>query len=85
MTKGKKKTAAMQALLDMQNDGGTVEITVGEKTLKSNWTTTDADSALGDDDYVGYLTNNHDIGFGMSNDSDSIEYNDMEVEDTFLD
>lgn len=79
MKKGSKKISpAMQALLDMQNDGTTVAITYGEKKSKSNWVATGPD-----DDYIAYLSGE------ISNQSDGLtdltEYDDIEVEDTFLD
>jgi|TARA_R110002051_G_C8326079_1_gene435790 hypothetical protein len=79
MKKGSRKISpAMQAVLDMQNDGTTVAITYGEKKSKSNWKATGPD-----DDYIAYLSGE------ISNQSDGLtdltEYNDIEVEDTFLD
>ncbi len=74
----KKISSAMQALLDMQNDGTTVAITYGEKKSKSSWVATRPD-----DDYLAYLSGD------MSNQTDGLndlfEYDDLEVESTFLD
>jgi hypothetical protein len=78
MAKVKKNNAAMQALLDMQNDGTTVDITVGEKAKKSNWVNTGPD-----DNYLAYLTGD------VNNTSDGLDevsdYDDIEVSDMFLD
>ena len=78
MVKVKKNNAAMQALLDMQNDGTTVDITVGEKAKKSNWVNTGPD-----DNYLAYLTGD------VNNTSDGLDevsdYDDIEVSDMFLD
>jgi hypothetical protein len=74
----KKISPAMQALLDMQNDGTTVAITYGEKKSKSSWVATGPD-----DDYIAYLSGE------ISNQADGLddlfEYDDLEVESTFLD
>ena len=78
MAKNKKNNAIMQALLDMQNDGTTVKITVGEDTKKSNWVNT-----APDDNYLAYLVgdiNNSTDGLG-----DVSDYDDIDVEDMFLD
>jgi hypothetical protein len=78
MTKGKKNSAAMQALLDMQNDGTTVKITVGEDDRKTNWVNTGPD-----DNYLAYLVGD------IENTSDGLDeisdYDDIEVGDMFLD
>jgi len=78
MTKGKKNSAAMQALLDMQNDGTTVKITVGEDDRKTNWVSTGPD-----DNYLAYLVGD------IENTSDGLDeisdYDDIEVGDMFLD
>jgi hypothetical protein len=78
MAKNKKNNAVMQALLDMQNDGATVKITVGEDTKKTNWVNTNQD-----DDYLGYLSG--DISNSYSGLDDVTEYDDMELEDSYLD
>jgi len=78
MAKNKKNNAVMQALLDMQNDGATVEITVGEDTKKTNWINTNQD-----DDYLGYLSG--DASNSYSGLDDVTEYDDMELEDSYLD
>jgi len=74
----KVKSAAMQALLDMQNDGATVEITVGENTKKTNWVNTGPD-----DNYLAYLVGD------IENTTDGLDevsdYDDIEVGDMFLD
>jgi len=74
----KVKSAAMQALLDMQNDGATVKITVGEKESNTNWVATGPD-----DNYLAYLSGD------IENTSDGLDevsdYDDIEVEDMFLD
>ena len=44
------KNPALQALLDMQDDGATVDVTVGEKIDETK------DVAI-DNDYIGYLLN----------------------------
>ena len=74
----KVKSAAMQALLDMQNDGTTVKITVGEDTKKSNWVNT-----APDDNYLAYLVGDID---NTTNGLDEVsDYDDIEVGDMFLD
>lgn len=74
----KVKSAAMQALLDMQNDGATVEIAVGEDTKKSNWVNT-----VSDDNYLAYLVG--DINNSTDGLDDVSDYDDIDVEDMFLD
>ncbi len=75
----KKIDPAYQALLDMQDDGTTVAVTVGEKESKTNWVATGPE-----DDYLAYLTSDYDSQYASS-DSDDAEYDDLEVEDMFLD
>tara|TARA_Y100000310_G_C20684697_1_gene818172 strand:+ start:322 stop:549 length:228 start_codon:yes stop_codon:yes gene_type:complete len=75
MKKSKNDNAILQALLDMQDDGSTVDITIGENVNVKNVSV--------DDNYMEYLMDN------INNDSDgmdsTIEYDDMEVEDLYLD
>tara|TARA_Y100000034_G_scaffold16673_1_gene17952 strand:+ start:327 stop:554 length:228 start_codon:yes stop_codon:yes gene_type:complete len=75
MKKSKNDNAILQALLDMQDDGSTVDITIGENVNIKNVSV--------DDNYMEYLMDN------INNDSDgmdsTIEYDDMEVEDLYLD
>jgi hypothetical protein len=75
MKKSKNDNPILQALLDMQDDGSTVDITIGENANVKNVSV--------DDDYMEYLM------YNINNDSDgmdsTIEYDDMEVEDLYLD
>jgi len=75
MKKTKNDNPIFQALLDMQDDGSTVDITIGENVNVKNVSV--------DDDYMKYLMDDiHNDSAGMDS---TIEYDDMEVEDLYLD
>ena len=75
MKKSKNNNPILQALLDMQDDGSTVDITIGENVKVKNVSV--------DDDYMKYLMDDiHNDSAGMDS---TIEYDDMEVEDLYLD
>ncbi len=70
------KNPALQALLDMQDDGTTVDVTVGEKIDETK------DVAI-DNDYIGYLLNERE---NPSNGiSYTAEFDDLELDDYLLD
>ena len=75
MKKSKNDNPILQALLDMQDDGTTVDITIGENVNVKNVSV--------DDSYMEYLMDDiHNDSDGMDS---TIEYDDMEVEDLYLD
>jgi len=75
MKKSKNNNPILQALLDMQDDGSTVDITIGENVKVKNVSV--------DDNYMEYLMDDvHNDSDGMDS---TIEYDDMEVEDLYLD
>ena len=75
MKKSKNNNPIFQALLDMQDDGATVDIKIGENV--------NVKKVSVDDDYMEYLMDDiHNDSAGMDS---TIEYDDMEVEDLYLD
>ena len=75
MKKSKNNNPIFQALLDMQDDGATVDIKIGENV--------NVKKVSVDDDYMEYLMDDiHNRSDGIDS---TIEYDDMEVEDLYLD